>query len=51
MQLFGNVPIYASQQNLRMVSFVMALLIIANGLSPKHHIDRDRYTYCIPNAE
>lgn len=32
------------------VCFVMALLIIAKALSPKHHIDHDRYTYCIHNA-
>lgn len=32
------------------VAFAMALLIIANTLSPKHHADRDRYTYCIHNA-
>lgn len=37
--------------DLGVVCFVMALLIIANGLSPKHHIDGDRYTYCIHNAE
>ena len=36
---------------LGVVYFVMALLIIANGLPPKHHIDRDRYTYCTHNAE
>lgn len=32
------------------VAFVMALLIMANTLSPKHHTDCDRYTYCIHNA-
>lgn len=32
------------------VCFIMALLIMAKALSPKHHIDHEEYTYCIHNA-